>query len=242
MPKEPAHKVFKTTRWTIVRRAIDSESANAHQALAALCEIYWFPLYAFVRRSGLKPEEAEDATQNFFFRLLDKQILHAADPAKGRLRSFLLACLRNHLADERDRAMAKKRGASHVMSFDPAVAERIYLADAVEQLTPDQLYQRRWALSLLEASMEVLADEYRDAGQQNIYVALRPFLGFSAGPERRYDEVAADLAMPVGTIKSHVHRMRKRWRDILFERVGATLNNPTPEDIKDELRELMSCL
>jgi RNA polymerase sigma-70 factor (ECF subfamily) len=242
MPQEPAHKVFKTTRWTIVRQAIDGEGVDAHQALANLCEIYWYPLYAYVRRSGLKPEEAEDATQNFFFRLLDKQILHAADPAKGRLRSFLLACLRNHLADERDRAMAKKRGASLVVSFDPAVAERIYLADAIEQLTPDQLYQRRWALSLLEASMEVLADEYRDAGQQNIYAALRPFLGFSAGPERRYDEVAADLAMPVGTIKSHVHRMRKRWRDILFERVGDTLNNPTPEDIKDELRELMGCL
>jgi RNA polymerase sigma factor (sigma-70 family) len=242
MQSDPPHRVFKTTKWTIVRRAIDGNEADACQALASLCEIYWYPLYAFVRRSGLKPEEAEDTTQNFFLRLVDKRLLNSADPAKGRLRSFLLACLRNHLADERDRAMAKKRGASRVVSFDPAVAERIYLADAMDSQTPDQLYQRRWALSILEASMEILADEYRDAGQQSIYGALRPFLGFSAEPEKRYDEVAAELAMPVGTIKSHVHRMRKRWRDILFERVGATLNNPTPEDIKDELRELMGCL
>lgn len=242
MPPDPRNRVFKTTRWTIVRQAIDGNSADADKALASLCDLYWYPLYAFVRRSGLKPEEAEDATQGFFYKLLNRRLLNSVDREKGRLRSFFLACLRNHLADERDRAMAQKRGAMQIVSFDPTVAERIYLAESVETLTPDQLYQRRWALSVLERSMETLSEEYRSAGQQDLYAALRPFLGFTAEPERRYDAVAADLAMPVGTLKSHVHRMRKRWRDILFESVGATLNNPTPEDIKDELRELMGCL
>lgn len=242
MPTDPPNRVFQTTRWTIVRQAIDGDGAEADKALANLCNLYWYPLYAFVRRSGLKPQDAEDATQSFFYRLLNRGLLHSVDPNKGRLRSFFLACLRNHLADERDRAKAQKRGAAQVVSFDPFVAEKIYLADAVDTLTPDQLYQRQWALSILERSMESLADEYSRTGQQNLYAKLRPFLGFTAEPERRYDEVAAELSMPVGTLKSHVHRVRKRWRDILFEHVSATLDNPTPEDIKDELRELMECL
>lgn len=242
MPPDPRNRVFQTTRWTIVRQAIDGNGADADRALASLCDLYWYPLYAFVRRSGLKPEDAEDATQSFFCRLLNRRLLHSVDREKGRLRSFFLACLRNHLADERDRAKAQKRGAAKVVSFDPTVAENIYLADAVETLTPDQLYQRRWALSLLERSMESLTEEYRSAGQEKLFAALRSFLGFTAEPERRYDEVAPELGIPVGTLKSHVHRMRKRWRDILFEHVSATLDKPTPEDIKDELRELMGCL
>jgi DNA-directed RNA polymerase specialized sigma24 family protein len=233
---------FQTTRWSVVRRAVGTDGAAAPQALAALCEAYWYPLYAYVRRSGYNPHDAEDLTQGFFARLLEKNVLAAADPGKGKLRTFLLACAEHFLADARDHALAKKRGAGLLTSFDVARAEERYSAEPVDDLSPDRLFQRRWALTVLEYSLELLAEEFSTQGKADVFEMLRPFLGFGADAAQRYEEIAAAMGTPVGTLKNYVFRLRKRWRELLFEQVALTLDNPTPDEIKGELTELLGCV
>lgn len=242
MPTSIAQRSFQTTRWSVVSRALGSDDAAARQALAALCEAYWYPLYAYFRRSGNSPHDAEDLTQGFFARLLANEILAAADPDKGRLRTFLLACARNYLRGERDRAMAQKRGADVLVNFDPAQAEERYALEPADALAPDRLFQRRWALTVLDHSLKLLAAEYTSADQASLFEDLRPFLGFGADPEKQYDEISATLGIPVGTLKNKVFRLRERWRRLLFEQVALTLENPTPEEIKGELAELLGCV
>jgi len=242
MHTQTAPHSFQTTRWSVVRQALGSDDAAARQALAALCEAYWYPLYAYFRRSGKNAHDAEDLTQGFFARLLANEILAAADPDKGRLRSFLLACARNHLSDERDRAMAQKRGADVLVNFDPAQAEERYALEPADSLAPDRLFQRRWALTVLDFSLQLLVEEYTAKGQAALFAALRPFLGFGADPEKRYEEISAALDIPMGTLKNRVFRLRERWRELLFEQVALTLDNPTPEEIKGELAELLGCV
>lgn len=215
------------------------DEAKAAEALSQLCEAYWHPIYAYIRRSGIKPYDAEDLSQGFFCRLLANNSLASADPAKGKLRSFLLACLKNYLGDERDRSAAKKRGAALLVSFDATLAEEYYREESADNLSPDLLFQRRWALSTLENSMNLLAGEFADSEREKVFVALKPFLGFGPEPEKRYDEIAVELGIPAGTLKSQVHRLRERWCEILFEQVGMTLEDPTPENIKSELQELL---
>jgi DNA-directed RNA polymerase specialized sigma24 family protein len=233
---------FRTTRWSVVRRAVGSNDATAPEALAFFCEAYWYPLYAYVRRSGHGPHDAEDLTQGFFARLLEKNVLAAADPGKGKLRTFLLACAEHFLADQRDRAMAKKRGADLLTSFDAAKAEERYCAEPADDLSPDRLFQRRWALTILEYSLELLAEEFAAQGKAELFETLRPFLGFGADPAQRYEEIAAEMGAPVGTLKNQVFRLRKRWRELLFEQVALTLEEPTPDEIRGELSELLSCV
>jgi RNA polymerase sigma-70 factor (ECF subfamily) len=233
---------FQTTRWSVVRRALGSDDTEAAEALAALCEAYWYPLYAYIRRSGKGPHDAEDLTQGFFTRLLARDILASANPGKGKLRTFLLSCVRNYLADERDRALAQRRGAALLVSFDPVQAEERYATEAVDNLSPDRLFQRRWALTLLDHTLQSLGKDFTTQGRERLFQALRPFLGFGPAPENGYDEISATLGIPAGTLKNEVFRLRQRWRKRLFEQVGLTLDNPTPENIKDELRELLCCV
>lgn len=233
---------FRTTCWTTVRRAANDRDPAARQALATLCETYWFPVYAFIRRSGKSAHDAEDLTQGFFARLLEKQILSVADPAKGTLRSFLLTCVRRYLADEHDRAMAQKRGATLLVSFDPDRAEDTYASDPVDHLAPDRLFQRRWALTILDHSFDLLRLEYTADGRAGIFEKLSPFLGFGPDPENRYEEIAASSGIPVATVKTRVFRLRQRWRELLFQEVAATLDSPTEQEIKAELGELLTCM
>jgi len=230
---------FQTTRWSVVRRAVGADDATASQALAVLCEGYWYPLYAYVRRSGYGPHDAEDLTQGFFTKLLEKNILASADPEKGKLRTFLLACAGHFLADERDRALAKKRGNGLLTSFDSAAAEERYLKEPADNLSPDRLFQRRWALTIIESSLELLAEEFKAPGKVEMFGILRPFLGFGADPAQRYEEIATKTGTPIGTLKNQVFRLRKRWRELVFEQVSLTLDDPTPEEIKAELTELL---
>ena len=225
-----------------MRLAVGTDDAQARQALAELCEAYWYPLYAYVRRSGKSPHDAEDLTQSFFARLLERDILAAAHPDKGKLRTFLLTCARNFLADEHARAMAGKRGAKLLVSFDAETAEGRYVKEPADDLTPDRLFQRRWAITVLDFSLQTLEAEFSAQDKAELFAAMRPFLGFGSEPERRYEEVAATLGMAMGTVKSHVFRLRQRWREILFEQVAATLADPTPEEIKAELAELLGCV
>ena len=233
---------FHTTRWTFVRQALNSSDPAAAQALSNLCEAYWYPIYAFIRRSGKSPHDAEDLTQGFFAKLLEKEILAGADRDKGRLRIFLLTCVRRYLADEHDRAMAQKGGAAVLVSFNPEWAEEAYATELVDDLTADRIFQRRWALMVLEHSFQVLREEYTAEGKSALFDTLRPFLGFGLDPEGRYEDIAAKSGIPIGTLKNHVFRMRQRWRELLFEQVAATLDTPTQEDIKGELSELLTCV
>lgn len=235
-------QTFQTTRWSLVRQANGSVDEEALQALAALCESYWYPVYAYIRRSGHGPHDAEDLTQGFFARLLEKGTLAHADPAKGRLRTFLLTCVQNYLRNEHDRASAQRRGAHLIASFDQAWAEQRFAAEPADHLAPDRLYQRRWALTVLEFTLQVLEQEYSADGKRELFAALRPCLGFTKEKAPNYAEIARRLACSEGAVKTHVFRLRQRWREILFQQVSITLDDPTSDEIKGELAELLECV
>lgn len=212
-------------------------------ALEQLCNSYWYPIYAFIRRSGRSPHDAEDLTQGFFAKLLDKATLANADPAKGKLRTFLLTCVRRFMGDEMDKAMAQKRGARLLVSFNAEWAEERYAVEPVDDLTPDRLFQRRWALTVLEFSLQLLEEEHKAQGKAELFETLRPLLGFKKQTQTaRYEDLAASLEMPVGTLKCHVSRLRDRWRVLLFEQVSMTIEEPSSDSIKAELAELLECL
>lgn len=225
-----------------MREAVNGDDTEARAALSHLCEAYWYPIYAYIRRRGYPPPDAEDLTQGFFARLLERGTLAAADPDRGKLRNFLLGCVNNHLSEQHDRAMAKKRGAALLTSFDALWAEDRYGTEPIDELTPDRLFQRRWALTVLEFSLQRTGEEFSAQGKGELFAALRPFLGFGPEPAQRYDELAATLGMPEGTLKNHVFRLRQRWRDIVFEQVAMTLDDPEPEAIRAELAELLTCV
>jgi len=238
MPDSMAHR-FETTRWSVILRAAGADNDAAQKALSEVCTLYWFPLYAYFRRSGKTPPDAEDLTQGFFLHLLNREILTKATPDKGRLRTYLLSCARNFLLDEIAHKHALKRGAGLVVQMDAAHAENLYTSDGLDFLTPDRLFQRRWAMTILSQSLQLLADEYASAGQSDLFEMLRPFLGFGPDPDKCYDALSSQLAIPVGTLKNKVFRLRERWRKLLFEQVAFTLDDPTQDNIKAELTELL---
>lgn len=235
-------QTFQTTRWSLVRQANGSVDDAAVQALAALCESYWYPVYAYIRRSGHSAHDAEDLTQGFFARLLEKDTLAHADPAKGRLRNFLLTCVQNYLRNEHQRASAQRRRPQLLISFDAGWAEQRFAIEPADALSPDRLYQRRWALTLLEFTLQVLEQEYSADGKRELFAALRPCLGFTKEKAPNYAEIAAQLACSEGAVKTQVFRLRQRWREILFQQVSITLDDPTSDEIKGELAELLECV
>jgi RNA polymerase sigma factor (sigma-70 family) len=231
---------FPATQWSIVRQAIDKDDANSSEALASLCKDYWFPLYAYVRRSGRLSHDAEDLVQSFFARLLQTGSLGAADPERGKLRTFLLACLRNYLADHFDKENALKRGPRQpLISLDEEYARARYESQSVDTNTPDEIYQRQWALTVLDHSLQQIRHEFSARGEAAAFEVFRPFLGFGTGPEQSYEEAAQKLGLSTGTVKSRVFRLRKRWRDLVVEEVGRTLGDPDPQSIKEELMNLI---
>ncbi len=233
---------FQTTRWSLVQRANGDIDDEALQALASLCDSYWYPVYAYIRRSGHGAHDAEDLTQGFFARLLEKGTLAHADPAKGRLRTFLLTCVRNYLHNEHERASAQRRGAHLLTSFDAGWAEERFASEPADELTPDRLYQRRWALTLLEFTLQILEQEFSADGKRELFAALRPCLGFTKEKTPNYADLATRLGCTESTVKSHVFRLRQRWREILFQQVSVTLDDPTSDAIKGELVELLECV
>ena len=242
MHSQPLPRTFQTTRWSLVHRANGDVDEEARQALAALCDSYWYPIYAYIRRSGHSAHDAEDLTQGFFARLLEKDILAAADPAKGKLRTFLLTCVRNYLHNEHARASAERRGAHLLTSFNQDWAEERYATEPADDLTPDRLYQRRWALTLLEFTLQLLGEEYAADGKGDLFTALRPCLGFSKEKTPNYADLATRLGSSESAVKTNVFRLRQRWREILFQQVSLTLDDPTSDQIKDELSELIGCV
>lgn len=242
MSSAAARHSFLTTHWSVVRRAAARDEPEATAALAQLCAACWFPIYAFIRRSGKDVPDAEDLTQGFLARLIEKNFLASADGDKGRLRTFLLTCVQRYLADEHDRDVTQKRGGGRVVALDALAAEERYAAEPVDPLTPDRCFQRRWALGIIDTAMDTLRAQYAAEERAALFETLRPFLGFSSDGEQNYESVAAALGLKLNTVKSHIHRLREQWRDLVKQQVAATLDEPTPENIKAELAELIACV
>lgn len=242
MPTEPPHPArFATTRWSLVLQAGRGQDTDAHAALSRLCGTYWFPLYAYVRRRGFGPHDAQDLTQAFFARLLAQRTLGRADPARGRFRTFLLTALAHFLADEWDKLRARKRGSGRdVLSLDLAAAERRFELEPVDGgVTPDQAFDRHWALVLLETVLQRLEAEYAQAGQAAQFAVLKAAL-VGGRESQPYAELAARLGSSEGAVKVAVHRLRKRYRELLQAEIDETVT--TPEEAAGELRDLFRAL
>jgi RNA polymerase sigma-70 factor (ECF subfamily) len=229
---------FATTHWSMVLAAGDPASPQSREALAALCASYWYPLYAFVRRQGYDADQAQDLTQEFFARLLEKDYLRVVDREKGKFRSFLLACLRHFLLNEYDRARAQKRGGGkEAIPLDFQAAERRYNAEPCSAVTQEKLFERRCALALLDQVLGRLREEFDREGRAVFFGRLKVFLtGEKAAAS--YQEVAGELGMSAGAVKVAVHRLRGRYRELLREEIARTVDRP--EDIEGEIRDLFA--
>jgi RNA polymerase sigma factor (sigma-70 family) len=236
----PAGGSFALTRWSVVLAAGSSDSTHARDALETLCRAYWNPIYAYVRRQGHSAHDAQDLTQEFFARLLQKNYLGGVDRAKGRFRSFLLICLKHFLANEWDKAGAKKRGAHPVLiPINVQSAEDSYGLEPVESVTAESIFDRRWALTLLEQVLAQLRAEYARDGKANLFEQLKSTL---TGERRSvpYVEIGARLDMSEGAVKVAVHRLRQRYRELLRQEIAHTVSGP--EQVEEEIRALFSAL
>lgn len=230
---------FAPTRWTLVLTVGSPEAPEAAKALAELCQLYWYPLYAYVRRRGSSPADAQDLTQEFFARLLEKRKLAGLTREKGKFRSFLLTALNHFLTDQWKQAKARKRGAGQVISLDAMAAESRYGLEPADTWTPEKLFARQWALTVLNVVFAALQTEYEAAGKG----ALFGELNFSLAGDRGgvpYAELAGRLGMSVGAVKVAVHRLRRRYREVLRAQVAQTVAGP--EEVEEELRDLMRAL
>jgi RNA polymerase sigma factor (sigma-70 family) len=220
--------------------AARGDGLGAHRAIAELCERYWEPLYAFARRGGLTPEDAEDAVQGFFAEFLGRAAFDRVDRDKGKFRSFLLAAFKNFLSHTRDRENAEKRGGGVAPArLDASEAEERYALEPADELSPDKLYDRRWAHVLLERAQARLAEEYRNAGRAKLFERLRPVLG-AARAQVDYAAMSEELGQSAGALKMAAHRLRERYRATLREEVAATVS--AAGDIDSELRHLIEAL
>ena len=230
---------FQTTRWSMVLAAQGRATTDGFQSLESLCRLYWPPLYAYVRRRGHSPHDAQDLTQEFFARLLAKDWLTAAHRESGRFRSFLLMALKRFLANEWDRVQAQKRGGGvHAISIDSLEAERIY-AESASATAAESLYEKRWAFTLLETVMRRLRSEHEQAGRLADYERLKHCLTADRG-EIAYDDLAAEMGMEPDSVRSVVHRLRKRFREGFREEVAETVADPA--DVEDEMRAVIAAL
>ena len=233
--------VFVTTHWSVVLSARDGQSPESAAALEKLCRAYWYPLYAYIRHSGQSKENAEDLTQAFFARLLEKRFLDSAQQERGRFRSFLLVALKRFLANEWERAHAQKRGGFRTsISLDTELAERkIQFEVAGPEVPPDRAFERRWALTLLEQTMSRLRSEFKRAGKIAEFERLKIFLTADK-KEIPYGTAAAQFRMEEGALRVAVHRLRKRYRELFREEIAHTLAEG--ESVDEELRHLLSVL
>jgi len=238
-PRAPAG-CFVTTHWSVVLTAGGNDTTRARAALEQLCRNYWHPLYTYVRGTGHSREEAEDLTQEFFARLLAQNSVARADPARGRFRSFLLASLKNFLANEWEKARARKRGGgAQLLPLEFDTAETRYAQPIAPGDTPDRAYDRQWALSLLDVVLGRLRREYRDAGREDMFVGLKDTLS-GGRSEIPYRELGARLGLSEGAVKVAAHRLRQRYRELLREEIANTVAGP--EEVEEELKHLFLAL
>ncbi len=229
---------FTTTHWSVVLAAGEQDTPQASEALETLCRSYWYPLYAYVRRRGYGPEDAQDLTQEFFAQLLRKNYPAQADRGKGKFRSFLLLTLNHFLADAHERAAAGKRGGGQILiSLDAEAPEDRYRLEPADDVTPDKLFERRWAQTLLQRALVRLRQEYMSAGKAEIYAVLR---AFEPGEQKTlsYAKAADQLGISESALKSMIHRLRLRHRELVREEIAQTVG--TASDVDEELHHLMA--
>lgn len=229
---------FDTTHWSVVLASAEGNTPTAREALARLCETYWYPLYAFVRRQGYDRDDALDLTQGYFLRLLEGHYLDAVDPAKGRFRDFLLASLKHYLSSERTRARTQKRAPQRpLLSIDASQAEERYRIEPADPVTPEEIFERRWALAVIDQVLTRLEQEEIAAGKGRQYRKLHTHL---TGRAQRgaYKSVAQELGMGEGAVRVSVLRLRRRFGRLLREEIGHTLADARQVD--DEIRSLLS--
>ncbi|MCI0541746.1 MAG: sigma-70 family RNA polymerase sigma factor [Verrucomicrobiales bacterium] len=239
-PDQGSVGLFNTTHWSVVLAAGEPDSGEAQQALQTLCQAYWYPLYCYVRRAGHQPDDAQDLTQEFFSRLLEKNYVSLARRERGRFRSFLLASLKNFLTNEYHRGTRLKRGGGQaIISLDAAEAEDRYVAEPIEIATPETLFEQRWALALLENALSRLRNEYADQGRAPIFDLLKDYV-WGERNAASYAEIAAQLDLTEEAVKKAVQRLRQRYRDMLRTEIAHTV--PTAGEIDDELQHLVRLL
>ena len=228
---------FTTTHWSVVLEA-QGESHAAQEALEKLCRIYWRPIYAFVQRQGIGPEEAKDITQGFFADLLERKSLSAVRREKGHFRSYLLGALKHFLADERRRAMAIKRGkGQRIIPLEELSADERSEMEPADPVTAEQIYERHWASTVLERVLSRSKDEYRAAGNAALFDSLKQLLPDEPGAPSQAD-IAAQLGMTENAVRQAFHRFRQRYQSLLREEIAHTV--ATPGDVEDELRHLIA--
>jgi RNA polymerase sigma factor (sigma-70 family) len=236
----PPSPLFVTTQWSIVLQAQSDTNPNSRSALETLCRGYWYPLYAYVRRAGRTPHDAQDLTQEFFARLLEKDWLLAASPENGRFRTFLLMALKRFMANEWRRSTAQKRGGMQsLLPLDTTDAEQRYAGEPVSPAAPDEIYERRWAMTLLDRALEQLGAEFSAAGKAEEFACLKHCLAADRG-SIPYGELASALHVSEGAARVAVHRLRKRFRQIFREAIAHTVAEG--EDVEEELRHLVAVL
>lgn len=234
----PGSSQFPTTRWTLVIAAGHPHRKEARSALVSLCENYWYPLYAFLRRGGYPPDRAQDLTQEFFVRVLEGRYLDRADPQKGRFRSFILTSLKFFVADEEDRRRAYKRGGGAVVPLEFSSGEERYQREPAHDETPERIFERRWALSVLDRVVEKLRDEFVHHGRPEQFERLKVFLlGQADAP---YAAFAREMNTSEGALKVAIHRLRKRYRELFRQEIADTVADPS--EVESELRYLAAVL
>jgi RNA polymerase sigma factor (sigma-70 family) len=233
---------FHTTRWPIVMRAAHSQAQGGEAALEELCQLYWYPLYIFARRRGHSPEDAQDLTQSFFLHLLEHRALTHVDPLKGKFRSFLLASFQNHISDELDRVGRLKRGGDKkFVHLEAEEAEERYGHEPTDFLTAEEIFDARWAMTILGEALRRLRQECASGGKTSTFETLRVFLDPEDSEDHpSYEEVANRLKTSIGAVKTAVHRLRKRYTALLREEVSRTVSNRAETD--EEIHALCEAL
>jgi RNA polymerase sigma-70 factor (ECF subfamily) len=236
----PAQAAFRTTHWSAVLTARDKDSSQAQAALAELCRAYWYPLYAYIRRRGNSPADAEDLTQGFFERLLEKDFLGDLTPGVGRFRSFLLAALKHFLANEWHRGQTQKRGGDRVIfSLDAQDPEERYQFEPAAEVTPEWLFDQGWALTVLERVLRRLREEFVAGEKAELFDQLKAFLS-SEEAGGSYADIAGRTGLREGTVKVAVHRLRRRYGELLRAEIADTVEDP--REVEDEVRHLILVL
>jgi len=231
---------FGTTHWSVFLKAGDSQSPDAHACLTHLCQTYWYPLYGCVRRHGYSPADAQDLTQAVFAKLLEKGQISLADPARGRFRTFLLRSLENFLRTQhRDRNTQKRGGGQEIISWDAQTAEERYADEPIESNSPDALFDRHWANTLIEQVLRQLRDEFAASGRVELFDALEPHL-WGDDTATPYGKIAPPLEMTVVAVRVTLHRLRHRFHELFRAAITNTVEDPSDAD--DELRQLRRIL
>ena len=235
-----SHAAFATTHWSVVLAAGETTSLESQQALEQLCRTYWFPLYAYLRRRGQTSHDAQDLVQDVLAQLIERRAFQNLTPDKGRFRSFLIVCLNHVAADAAEGERAQKRGGgAALLSLDAEQADQLYLLEARKELGAEELFDRRWAMAVLDQALERLRAEQVAAGKEKLFARLRPFLADTA-EAGDYEPVAAQLRLTPNAVAVTVNRLRSRYRELVRQVVAATVGNLS--DVDAEMRHLLAAM